>query len=76
MNRERFEEWMKRTGYSGINDWNMQQINDFSYYFIKNYQTGKYALIRRFDNFQNTYSFEDCEYEVMIEGWTDYNGWE
>lgn len=68
MNREEFEAWMKDSGYSDINDWNMQEhSNGVLYYFIKNYSTGRYALIKEV--------FLYKLYTVLVEDWVDYNGW-
>jgi hypothetical protein len=67
VNKREFERWKAETGYSDINDWNMQKIAGYLHYFIKNHETGLYALIKE------KYPFE--EYEVLVEGWTDYNGW-
>lgn len=68
MNKKEFQSWMTETGYSNINDWNMQEIDGHLYYFIKNYDTNKYALIKEF------WPYED--YVVLVEDWTDYNGWD
>lgn len=61
-------DWLKVSGYSNRNDWNFQEIGEFSYYFIKNTKTGKYALIK--------HNFADDYYEVMVQDWVDYNGWD
>jgi len=74
MSRKEFKNWMAETGYSEINDWNMQQIGGFSFYFIKNYKTGLFALIRR-DDIQVESGFSRCFYWVLVEDWVDYNGW-
>lgn len=68
MNKEEFQNWMKQAGYSNSNDWNMQEIEGHLHYFIKNCKTGKYALIKEL------WPYED--YTVLVEDWTDYNGWE
>ncbi len=68
MDKSEFEDWMKKTGYSNINDWNMQEhSNGKLYYFIKNYATGRYALIKEL--------FPLEIYSVLVEDWVDYNGW-
>lgn len=69
MSKTEFEVWMKESGYSDINDWNMQEHpNGVLYYFIKNYSTGKYALIKELFPFEI--------YSVLVQEWVDYNGWE
>jgi hypothetical protein len=67
MNSTQFKKWLDETGYSTINDWNMQEIEGYLYYFIKNRNTGKYALIKE------VWLYGD--YAVLVDGWTDYNGW-
>jgi hypothetical protein len=49
-----------------MNDWSFQEIGEFLYYFIKNQDTGKYALIKQY--------FGQDRYEVLLQDWTDYNG--
>lgn len=69
MDKTEFQHWQASTGYDAINDWNMQQIGSHLHYFIKNYETNKYALIKEL------YSKWGSTYEVLVEGWTDFNGW-
>ncbi len=68
MNKAEFQGWMKASGYSNINDWNMQEIDGHLHYFIKNYTTGKYALLKEFFPYE--------VYYILVEGWIDYNGWD
>lgn len=68
MRREEFDQWCFEHGYSTSNDWNFQTIGDFNYYFIKTYTTSKYALIKHY--------FGQDRYQVLLHGWTDYNGWD
>lgn len=61
MNRREFDHWMSRTGYSDINDWNFQSINDYLYYWIRN-NLGYYALIKE----------KSYDYQVLVQGFKDY----
>lgn len=72
---QEFVIWMENSGYTDINDWNMQQIGWYSYYFIKHHSKNEYALIKRLDNFRDG-THSNCKYEVIVTGWTDYNGWD
>lgn len=73
-NKREFQEWMDRSGYTDINDWNMQQIGWYSYYFIKHNTENKYAFIKRLDNFRDG-TDANCKFEIILTGWIDYNGW-
>lgn len=66
MNKEEFVGWCSRAGYSTINDWNHQVIGNCYYYFIKNFDTILFALIKE--------QPLTGEFEVLVEGWTDFNG--
>lgn len=68
-----YKEWMKSSGYSDMNDWNYQKIAQFNYFFIKHTKLEKYALIKEFRAKAGTGA--PNRYEVLIEGWVDYNGW-
>ncbi len=65
MNRDKFYEWMKATGYIPHNDWQYQKIGSATYYFIINPNTDRFALIEQ----------AKSEYNVLLSGWEDFNGW-
>jgi len=61
VNRTEYVEWMKETGYTDINDWNFQSIDDHLVYWIRNH-LGYFALIRE----------KSRTYEVLITGFKDF----
>lgn len=73
MNEKQYRDWMKKNGYTDICDWNYQTINGNHLYFIKHVTEDKYALIKQIP--YNLETKQPESYEVLIEGWTDYNGW-
>lgn len=71
MTSEEFRAWCEQTGYTTINDWNYQEIDGYSYYFIKHSTKNVYALIKQRLKARQVVE----QYQVLVEGWTDYNGW-
>lgn len=68
-----YREWLEQSGYTDINDWNYQTIGRSNYFFIKHLRDEKYALIKHTPVKQGLWI--PSTYEVLLQGWTDYNGW-
>lgn len=67
MNKKEYLNWCERTGHITINDWGYQEIRGDAYFFIINPKTDKFTLVR--------FRIKDCDYQLLVKGWTDYNGW-
>lgn len=68
-----FDKWIQKTGYTNVNDWGYQIIGGHAYYWIINPATDKFALIQY--TREHTAKWCTSQYEVLVEGWTDFNGW-
>lgn len=75
MDKYEFDKWIKYAKYSLANDWNYQEIGENHYYFIKHETEERYALIKETPTLPYKFNKIGHRYEVLIEGWTDYNGW-
>lgn len=73
MYEEDYRKWLKEFQYTDSNDWNYQTIGRCNYFFIKHLTKEKYALIRHTPPKMGV--FIPDVYEVLVHGWTDYNGW-
>lgn len=72
--KEDYDNWLNELGYTDINDWNFQTIGRCNYFFIKHTTEDKYALIRYTPKLTRGPWIPE-QYEVLVHGWTDYNGW-
>lgn len=67
MNLEEFQEWVTSSGHLTCNDWQFQIIEDNMIYFLINPKNDTFALVKQ--------NIENCKFDVLIEGYKDYNGW-
>lgn len=75
MNKNQFDGWLKTKEYNTSNDWNYQEIDGHHFYFIMHNSMDRYALIKELPATPHNMEGIGHEYEVLIENWTDYNGW-
>ena len=73
MNTQQYKDWCEQTGYITATDWQYQTIGVLSYWFLLNPKTDKFALIQ-YNKARVGTGYPD-QYEVFVQGWTDYNGW-
>ena len=73
MSKEDYLGWLKMSGYTDINDWNFQTIGGSNYFYIKHTLDNKYALIKHTPKISG--GFVEDSFEILVQGWTDYNGW-
>lgn len=64
MNREQYIGWMAEAGYNDRTDWNFQEIGSDYFFWIKNDDTGLFALIRKTNNLS--------EYRVLVQDYNDF----
>ena len=67
MNKEAFESWCRLSAHTLCNDWQFQVIDGYKFYFIINPKQDTFSLIKE--------SLAGTDYEILIEGYKDYNGW-
>lgn len=64
MNKLQYEAWMAEAGYNDRTDWNFQEIGSDYLFWIKNDDTGLFALIHKTNNLS--------EYRVLAQDYNDF----